>query len=143
MVLLALQHEIRRTDESRYNHRLHAILLVVQGMTCRQVAAVFGDSLRVLEYWVRDFERDGLAGLLECRRLGRPRRLTDEHLQIIGKVLQEPPSKAGLAARVWDGKTLCAYVRREFSVNLGIRQCQRLSKSLGLLLSAALTSRSQ
>ena len=40
--ILALQDEIRRTDESRYDHRLHAVLLVAQGMTCRQAATVMG-----------------------------------------------------------------------------------------------------
>jgi hypothetical protein len=30
-VILALQDEIRRSDESRYDHRLHGLLLVAQG----------------------------------------------------------------------------------------------------------------
>ena len=36
---LALQDEIRRSDESRYDHRLHGVLLVAQGMSCRRWAA--------------------------------------------------------------------------------------------------------
>ena len=134
VVVLALQDEIRRTDESRYDHRLHAVLLVAQGMTCRQAANVLGDAPRTLEYWVRDFERAGLAGLQEGSRPGRPRRLTDEHLNIIGQVLRKPPEEAGLTANLWDGKALCAYLRREFGVDLGVRQCQRLFKSLGFRL---------
>jgi hypothetical protein len=31
--ILSLQDEIRRTEESRYDHRLHAVLLVAQGMS--------------------------------------------------------------------------------------------------------------
>lgn len=134
MAVLALQDEIRRTDESRYDHRLHAVLLVAQGMTCRQAAAVLGDAPRTLEYWVRGFERSGLAGLQEGSRPGRPRRLTEEHLKIIGKVLRKPPEDVGLTANLWDGKTLCAFLRREFGVDLGVRQCQRLFKSLGFRL---------
>ena len=134
VVVLALQDEIRRTDESRYDHRLHAVLLVAQGMTCRQAATVLGDAPRTVEYWVRGFERAGLAGLQEGSRPGRPRRLTDEHLKIIGQVLRKPPEEAGLTANLWDGKALCAYLRREFGVGLGVRQCQRLFKSLGFRL---------
>ncbi len=130
-VILALQDEIRRTDESRYDHRLHAVLLVAQGMTCRHAAAALGDAPRTVEYWVRDFERAGLAGLQEGRRPGRPRRLTDEQLTIIGQVLRKPPEDAGLTANLWDGKTLCAYLQREFAIDLGVRQCQRLFKSMG------------
>ncbi len=55
-------------------------------------------------------------------------------MKIIGQVLRKPPEEAGLTANLWDGKTLCAYVRREFGVDLGVRQCQRLFKSLGFRL---------
>lgn len=32
VVVLALQDEIRRSDESRYDHRLHGVLMVAQGL---------------------------------------------------------------------------------------------------------------
>ena len=133
-VILALQDDIRRTDESRYDHRLHAVLLVAQGMTCRQAVAVLGDAPRTVEYWVRDFERVGPAGLQEGSRPGRPRRLTDEHLKIVGQVLRKPPEEAGLTAKLCDGKALCAYLHREFGVNLGAPQCQRLFRLLDFRL---------
>ena len=42
--ILSLQDEIRRTEESRYDHRLHAVLLVAQGMSGHQVAQMLGDA---------------------------------------------------------------------------------------------------
>jgi len=33
-VILGLQDEIRRSEESRYDHRLHGVLLVAYGMNC-------------------------------------------------------------------------------------------------------------
>jgi len=77
-IILGLQDEIRRSEESRYDHRLHGVLLVAQGMTCPEVAHLLGDAPRSVEYWVGRFERDGLAGLLEGERPGRPRRLTEK-----------------------------------------------------------------
>ena len=41
-VILALQDEIRRSPESRYNHRLHGILLIAQGMSGGQLAQLLG-----------------------------------------------------------------------------------------------------
>ena len=35
---IALQQEIVRSEESRYDHRLHGLLLVTAGQSCRQVA---------------------------------------------------------------------------------------------------------
>ena len=40
---IALQQEIARSEESRYDHRLHGLLLVTAGQSCRQIAELFGD----------------------------------------------------------------------------------------------------
>jgi transposase len=45
-------------------------LLVAQGMTCPEVAALLGDSPRSVEYWVGSFEKSGLSGLREGGTLG-------------------------------------------------------------------------
>ena len=55
-MVLGLQDEIRRSEESRYDHRLHGVLLVAQGMTCPEVGRLLGDAPRSVEYWVRHFE---------------------------------------------------------------------------------------
>jgi len=134
VAVLALQDEIRRSDESRYDHRLHGVLLVAQGMSCRQAASVLGDAPRTVEYWVRAFDGRGLAGLQEKERSGRPPRLTDEQLKTVGRALRRPPEEAGITANLWDGKALAAFLHRRFSVTLGVRQCQRLFRSLGFRL---------
>ena len=66
---LALQDEIRRTDESRCDHRLYGVLLVAQALSCRELARLLGDAPRTVAYWVRRFEEEGLAGLAEGERL--------------------------------------------------------------------------
>jgi len=131
LMVLALQDEIRRSDEARYDHRLHAILLVAQGMSCRKVAGLLGDSARIVQYWVRRFEEEGLSGLVDDERPGRPRRLNEEQLDRIAQVLRGPPSQAGMSANLWDGKTLSAYILKEWDIVLGVRQCQRLFRQLG------------
>ncbi len=87
-IILGLQDEIRRSEESRYDHRLHGLLLVAQGMTCPEVARLLGDAPRSVEYWVGRFERDGLAGLLEGERPGRPRRLAEKQMEAVDRILE-------------------------------------------------------
>ena len=41
-MVLGLQDEISRSEESRYDHRLHGVLLVAQGMTCPEAADFWG-----------------------------------------------------------------------------------------------------
>ena len=133
-VVLGLQDEIRRSEESRYDHRLHGVLLVAQGMSCHLVSELLGDAPRTVAYWVRRFERDGLGGLTEEERPGRPRRLSEDHIQDIDEALRRQPSDFGLTGNLWDGKTLSAYVKSQWDVGLGARQCQRLFRQLGFRL---------
>lgn len=131
---LALQDEIRRSEESRYDHRLHGVLLVAQGMTCPEVGRLLGDSTRSVQYWVRRFEAEGFAGLAESDRPGRPSRLTEAQLSALAAILREPPSVVGLDVNLWDGKTLARFIEQRWQIRLGVRQCQRLFRQLGFRL---------
>ena len=124
--ILGLQQEIQRSEESRYDHRLHGVLLVAQGITCPEVARLLGDAPRSLEYWVHRFEQHGLAGLTEGERSGRPSRLNEEQIKEVNRVLRNKPSDSGMRVNLWDGKTLSAWIEKTYGIQLGVRQCQRL-----------------
>jgi transposase len=128
--ILGLQQEIQRSEESRYDHRLHGVLLVAHGMTCPEVARLLGDAPRSVEYWVHRYERQGLAGLTEGERSGRPSRLTETQVKEINRVLRAKPTDAGMRVNLWDGKTLSAWIERSYGIQLGVRQCQRLFRQL-------------
>lgn len=133
-MVLGLQDEIRRSGESRYDHRLHGVLLVAQGMTCPQVSRLLGDAPRTVEYWVQRFEQSGLAGLSEGSRAGRPGRLSEAQLQELDRALRQTPRELGLTGTLWDGKTLSAWIAQRFRVHLAVRQCQRLFRQRGFRL---------
>jgi transposase len=125
VMVLGLQDEIRRNAESRYDHRLHAVLLVAQGVNCCRVAELLGDAPRTVEYWVRRFEERGLAGLQEGQRPGRPCRLNPQQVGEIQAALRKRPSDFGLSGNLWDGKTLAAHIDQAYGLSLGARQCRR------------------
>ena len=131
--ILSLQDEIRRTEESRYDHRLHAVLLVAQGISGHQVAQLLGDAPRTIAYWVTRFEERGFSGLMDEARPGRTPSLSPSQLQALEGVLRKPPDAVGLAGP-WDGKTLSQYLQRQWDISLGVRQCQRLFRQLGFRL---------
>jgi len=129
-IALGLQDEIRRSEESRYDHRLHGVLLVAQGMSCREVAGLLGDAPRSVENWVHRFEKSGLTGLREGEHSGRPQRLSTDQVAKINVVLRKTPRDVGLSQNLWDGQALSAWIAREYDVSLGVRQCQRLFRRL-------------
>ncbi len=133
-MIMAIQDEIRRNDTSRYDHRLHGVLLVAHGLTCPQAGELLGDSARTVVNWVRRFESHGLAGLSEGERPGRPSRLNEHQLTRVEAALRDRPSQFGLPTEMWDGPTLSEFLRHELGVSLKVRQCQRLFRRLGFRL---------
>jgi transposase len=128
---LAIQAEIARSEESRYDHRLHGVLLVSQGLSSYQVAEWFGQDPRTVARWVHRFEARGFAGLHEGERAGRPPRLTPRQVAAVDRALRQTPRRLGYAQTLWDGKLLAHHVGQRYGVSLGVRQCQRLFGQLG------------
>ena len=128
---MSLQQEIQRSEDARYDHRLHSVLLVARGVTCPDAARTFGDSPRSVENWVHRYEEGGLAGVKEGERSGRPCRLNSEE---ISRILRGTPSAAGMSINLWDGKTLSAWIEKNYGIKLGVRQCQRMFGHLNFRL---------
>lgn len=128
---IAVQQEILRNEESRYDHRLHGVLLVCSGISCIKTAQMFGHSARTVQYWVQRFEQSGFAGLQEAQREGRPPALDDQRLITIGQDLRQSPREMGYAQNLWDGKLLNHHLQQKHEIKLGVRQCQRLFSQLG------------
>jgi transposase len=131
---LAIREEISRSEEARYDHRLHGLLLVSGGRSCNEVGALFGEAATTVQRWVRRFEESGFAGLREGERSGRPRSLDDRSWQRIEADLRKSPDTFGLHANLWDGPVLCEHLRRNYGIKLGIRQCQRMFRQMGFRL---------
>ena len=128
---VAIREEIARSEEARYDHRLHGVLLVSQGLSAVRVAEWFGQDPRTVARWVRRFETRGFAALHEGERSGRPPRLTPRQVVAVDRALRHPPRSLGYAQTLWDGTLLAHHVAQRYGVPLGVRQCQRLFHQLG------------
>lgn len=151
---LALREEINRSEQSRYHHRLHGLLMVGSGQSCNPVATLFAPAATTLQRWVRRFEGDpaspacamsslpdgparricvdGRAQVgVRARAHHRPGALDMRRWQRIEADLRRVPAKLGLQANLWDGPVLSERLRRSSGVTLGIRRCQRMSRQMG------------
>lgn len=130
VVRTAIQEEVARNEESRYDHRLHGLLLLAAGHSCSDVAGLFGEDDTTVQRWVRRFERGGLRALRERKRTGRPRTLGVEQWNELQVDLLKTPQECGLGAALWDGPLIARHVRLRFGVELSVRQCQRIFRQL-------------
>jgi transposase len=136
-VQASILREIDRDEISRYDHRLHALLLVSHGHSCAEVANWFGESASTVQRWVRRFQTRGLDGLHDAARLGRPRSLDALQWRRVEADLRKTPRYFGFPKRSWDGPTFAEHLRRCYGIDLGLRQCQRLFRQMTLKVRAA------
>lgn len=128
---VAVQQEIARSEEARYDNKLHGILLACSEMTCEEIAEVLGRGVRTIQYWIHRFNAKGFAGLREAEGRGRPSSLTQDDIDGINTDLRKSPLECGYSQGLWDGKLLSHHLKVKYGKELGVRQCQRLFSKLG------------
>ncbi len=127
-----IAYEINRNVDARYYHRLHSVLLVASGHSCRQVGLLFGDDPTTVQRWVNQFAEGGMSGLRERIRLGRQSLLQLAQWQRLEVDLRRSPRAFGWETSSWDGPLLAKHLRLHYGVALGLRQCQRLFRQFRL-----------
>ena len=131
---IAIQQEIQRSEESRYDHKLHGVLLVANGYDGYQVAEMFGQNPTTVQRWVKRFNTSGFAGLMDGERTGRPTLLTEKQWEQLGEDLRKPPEVFHYMQAFWDGRLMSQHIHKKYKVQIGIRQCQRIFNQLGFRL---------
>jgi transposase len=134
LMTIAIQQEISRSEEARYDHRLHGVLLVGQGLSCLETAQLLGQNPVTVHRWVHRFNYGGFAGLYEGERPGRPSCLSDKQWEGLDRDLRRAPRDWGYEQNLWDGKLLAHHLTLHYDVRLGVRQCQRIFGRLGFRL---------
>ena len=131
---IAIMQEIHRSDESKYDHRLHGLLLISNGYDSYKVAEMFGQNATSVQRWVKKFNESGFSGLREGERVGRPNSLSNKQWDQLGKDLRKTPAQFQFSQSLWDGKLLSIHINRQYGIDIGVRQCQRIFSRMGFRL---------
>jgi transposase len=89
----------------RERERAHAILLSAKGYSLDQLADIFEADRDTVSHWLDDWQAQGLEGLRDAAKPGRPAKLDDKARQLIEHTIQEPTPnlKAVLQTRLKKG----------------------------------------
>jgi len=131
---IAIQQEIQRSEDSRYDHKLHGVLLAANGYDSYQVAEAFGQNPTTVQRWVKRFNESGFAGLKDRERPGRPKLLSEKQWDQLALDLRKSPDFFHYSQAFWDGKLMCLHLKKKFKIEISVRQCQRIFKQLGFRL---------
>lgn len=91
-----LEAQVRRHKAARsLSERCRMILLCAAGLQSKEVAARLGVHEHTVGKWRRRFIRDGIEGLADEYRAGRPRTVSDDQVaEVIERTLTAPPKDA-------------------------------------------------
>jgi transposase len=117
--------------------KIAVVLLVRAGQRPSTVTALFGLSRTTVTAWVHRVNREGVRGLLERPRPGRPSQLTPRIRRQVDAHLAHSPVEYGWSRAQWDGPMLVQHLRKYFGVRIKVRQAQHWLHHLGYRLNRA------
>ena len=97
-----------RTIEARLVERARIVLGCLEGKPVSTVARSWKVRPNTVIDWRRRFAAEGIAGLRDRRRSGKPPRYTGELRKQVLATLEEPPPKG---QAVWDGPALAKHLK--------------------------------
>lgn len=113
--------------------RLYAVYQVSLGQSSRKLQDLYNTSFKQILNWVQRFEKEGIEGLRDKEKPGRPSKLTEGQLQEVRSiVLEKTPSDYGINSATWTGPLLIKFVKDHYHVEYKKAQIYNILKNLGL-----------
>jgi transposase len=129
-VKLAMDNE----KNVRYFKRYQSLYLYLSGMKCADVAEIVGITKTSVSRIHQIYRKEGLSGIPDKARVGRPPKLTNEQKeQIKEMVLTKIPAEVGFPAEFnWTAGLVAKFIKREYGLNYSIRGITGIFERLGL-----------
>lgn len=128
-----LRQLMRTHSDPRVRHRAHGVLLVYEGHAISGVARLFHTAAHCVRTWRDRFVAEGVSGLCDRARRGRPPKLDATTRQFLQDTLERPPSEFGLPMTVWSLRDLQALLIRERQVQVSVYTIHRVVHALGFV----------
>jgi transposase len=110
--LQKIEQAIKSDADLRVRTRARIIRLLHRGYKRSEIAKILSISTGQVHYWHKRWQDQGLAGLADQPRSGRPRVTADDYNQKLEEVLETDPRELGFAFTVWTKPKLLAYMER-------------------------------
>lgn len=121
-----LARQIHGNGDARVVRRAHMIRLSAEGKTASQIAALWDMTGEAVRRTIHRFNAEGLAGLPDKPRRGRPPKKTDRYVALLKQVVQSSPRDLGYPFIAWTLERLREHLARETRVVLSPSRLSRV-----------------
>lgn len=115
--LVELSKQALQDGAYRVARRLQAVVLNMEGKAAPQIADVLKVHRVNVSIWLQKWQEDGMEGILEGHRAGRPPNLSERQRQELVDILDSGPVAYGFTSGVWTCPMVCRVIEEEFSVS--------------------------
>lgn len=122
--------QVSRQSVGRVALRAHMVLLSGRGYTVPQIATIHGCGQDVVRLWLHRYQQEGVVGLADDLRSGRPPTDPLAH-QIVDTQASQSPPCSGHVQTCWTVATLTAFLATRFRLGLGRASVRRCLKAMG------------
>ena len=127
-----LRRSARRERDGRVGARLLALANALDGLPREKAAELAGMTGQTLGDWVRRYNAEGVAGLRDRPRSGRPCALDEGRQAALKTLVLRGPRLGRDGCVAWRIRDLCGLVERRFGVRYGESGMLRLVRRLDL-----------
>ncbi len=127
-----LRRLARREQDGRVGARLLALANALDGLPRERAAELAGMTGQTLGDWVHRYNAEGVAGLRDRPRPGRPCALDEGRQAALKALILRGPRLERDGCVAWRIRDLCALAERRFGVRYGASGMARLMQRLDL-----------
>jgi transposase len=128
-----LSRLIRVGHDARVVRRAQMIRLSSQGKSVTQIAAFWEVSAPGVRKIINRFNREGISGLSDRPRRGRPRKTNERYVALLKQAVSADPRKQGYCFGCWTLPRLREHLGRRTRVLLSVAHLSRLMAAHGIV----------
>ena len=124
----------RKTEKPRYRTRAQMVLLAAEKqMKAEDIAEIVRESPITVLRWLKRFLAEGVEGLKDNPRSGRPGHLTEDFRQKLLASVRTRPRSLGLEYSMWTLQRLADYLAEETHIRVSDETIRRQLAKAGIV----------
>ena len=129
-----LEFFYKKEKDPKVKERLLMIIHIKEGWVSREVAKIIRKSHVAVAYWVNRFNKEGIEGLKNRPKSGRPTKIAKDKIELLWNDIRRQPKEFGYKQQFWSTKLLKIHIREKYGKSYSDRHVQRIFHKLGFSL---------
>lgn len=122
---------LARREVGRVSERIRMVLLSSKGYSVQQISDIFECDPSSVRAWIERFEAEGVEGLHDRPRSGRPSKAGVVAQEQIRQTVATQPAQMGYVFGFWTVVTLCAHLAMSLGLKVSTSTVRRVLWKLG------------